>query len=437
MRWNQIYRFRYSVRSSLWIIPIIAIPFAMIATRLAHWLDPHVQWTFLGFGVKGAEALLQATVTATLSFLAFTFASLLVALQVASGQLTPRIIATILLSNNIVRYTVGLFIFTLLFAIGAQNRIETTVYQLPWFVAAVLASLCFAAFLFLIDYASRLLRPISILTRVANDGLSVIENVYPYLSRGPDAPLSQPQRLGPPDRVIHHRGSSGIVLAANLKALMAAAESTDGVIELAPQVGDFVAVDEPLFNLYGGARALDETPLRNAIAFGSERTMEQDPTFAFRIVVDIALKALSPAINDPTTAVLAIDQLHRMLRSVGRRDLRTDEILDASGRLRVISRTPNWDDFVNLAFSEIRACGANNLQIIRRLRAMIENLKETLPSHRHDELQRQLNLLDSEAKRLFRYPEELALAGIADSQGLGGHSSKYTLENKNNRIPGV
>ena len=275
------------------------------------------------------------------------------------------------------------------------------------------------------------------MTRVANDGLSVIENVYPYLSRGPDAPLSQPQRLGPPDRVIHHRGSSGIVLAANLKALMAAAESTDGVIELAPQVGDFVAVDEPLFNLYGGARALDETPLRNAIAFGSERTMEQDPTFAFRIVVDIALKALSPAINDPTTAVLAIDQLHRMLRSVGRRDLRTDEILDASGRLRVISRTPNWDDFVNLAFSEIRACGANNLQIIRRLRAMIENLKETLPSHRHDELQRQLNLLDSEAKRLFRYPEELALAGIADSQGLGGHSSKYTVENKNNRIPGV
>ena len=90
MRWNQIYRFRYSVRSSLWIIPIIAIPFAMMATRLAHWLDPHVQWTFLGFGVKGAEALLQATVTATLSFLAFTFASLLVALQVASGQLTPE-----------------------------------------------------------------------------------------------------------------------------------------------------------------------------------------------------------------------------------------------------------------------------------------------------------------------------------------------------------
>ena len=428
MRWNQIYRFRYSVRSSLWIIPIVAIPLAMIATRVAHWLDPRLQWTFLGFGVKGAEALLQATVTATLSFLAFTFASLLVALQVASGQLTPRIIATILLSNNIVRYTVGLFIFTFLFAIGVQNRIETKVYQLPLFVAAVLALLCFAAFLFLIDYASRLLRPVSILIRVGNYGLEVIESVYPELGPGPDVPPSQRQKLGRPDRVIHHRGSSGIILAANLESLTTAAEKTDGVIELAPQIGDFVAEDEPLFNLYGSARAVDEKVLRTAIVFGSERTMEQDPAFAFRIVVDIAIKALSPAINDPTTAVLAIDQLHRMLRSVGRRNLRTDEILDASGRLRVIFRTPNWDDFVHLAFTEIRAYGANNLQIVRRLRAMIENLKETLPSHRQNELQHELSLLDREAKRLFVYPEDLALAGIADSQGLGGHSSKIHPE---------
>ena len=102
----------------------------MFATRLAHWLDLRLQWTLLGFGVKGAEALLQATVTAALSFLVFTFGSLLVALQVASGQMTPRIIATTLLRINVVRYTVGLFIFTFLFAIGVQNRMETNVHQL-------------------------------------------------------------------------------------------------------------------------------------------------------------------------------------------------------------------------------------------------------------------------------------------------------------------
>ncbi|MGN6747970.1 MAG: DUF2254 domain-containing protein [Xanthobacteraceae bacterium] len=430
MYWRETYRVRQSLRSSLWVIPIIAIPFAMFATRLAHWLDGRLQWGFLDFGVKGAEALLQATATATLSFLVFTFGSLLVALQVASGQLTPRIIATTLLRNNVVRYTVGLFIFTFLFALGVQNRIETKVHQLPLIVAAALSLLCFAAFLYLIDYAARLLRPISILTRVGNDGLGVIESVYPDLNLGPGIPPSQRHELSRPDRVISHAGSSGIILAANIQAFRNAAERADGVVELVPQVGDFVAVDEPLFKLYGGARGIDETLLRDEIAFGSERTMEQDPTFAFRIVVDIALKALSPAINDPTTAVLAIDQLHRMLRSVGRRNLRTDEILDGSGRLRVIFRTPNWEDFVHLAFSEIRACGANNLQIVRRLRAMIENLKETLPEHRHGKLQIELSLLDREAERLFRYPEELALASIGDSQGLGGHSSRPRQENQ-------
>jgi len=241
-----------------------------------------------------------------------------IARGVASGQLTPRIIATTLLRNNVVRYTVGLFIFTFLFALGVQNRLESKVYQLPLIIAAILALLCFAAFLYLIDYAARLLRPISILTQVGNVGLAVIESVYPDLSRGPGIPPGQRHKLDPPQRVISHHGTSGIILAANLDRLRAAAEKANGVIELVPQVGDFVAVDEPLFNLYGSARGVDEDILRTAIAFGSERTMEQDPTFAFRIVIDIALKALSPAINDPTTAVLAIDQLHRMLRSICR-----------------------------------------------------------------------------------------------------------------------
>ena len=152
--------------------------------------------------------------------------------------------------------------------------------------------------------------------------------------------------------------------------------------------------------------------------------MDQDPTFAFRIVVDVALKALSPAINDPTTAVLAMDQLHRMLRTVGQRHLRTDELLDRSGQIRVIFRTPNWDDFVYLAFSEIRYSGSNNLQIVRRMRAMIENLVQTLPPNRRESLLRQLSLLDREVERIFTYPEELALARVADAQGLGGHSGK-------------
>ncbi|MBX9825417.1 MAG: DUF2254 domain-containing protein [Xanthobacteraceae bacterium] len=424
MKWGLWYRIRSYTKSSLWIVPFIAIPLEMVAIRVVDRIAPMMGWLFLGLGAQAARTMLETVVTASLSFLVFTFGSLLVAIQVAGGQLTPRIIATTLLRDNVVRYTVGLFIFTLLFALGAGNRLESSGHQFVIFVAALLGISCFAAFLYLIDYAARLLRPITILTRVASDGLGVIRAVYPEPTRGRDVPVQQRAGLGPPGRTVLHQGTSEIVVAVNVSSLMAQAEASGGVIEFGPQVGDFVAMDEPLFQLYGAADKLADADLVDTVAFGAERTMEQDPTFAFRIVIDIALRALSPAINDPTTAVLAIDQVHRLLRLVGQRDLRTDEILDRSDRLRVVVRTPNWDDFVNLAITEIRMCGASNMQVVRRLRAMIENLMQTLPAHRHAELERQLSLLERDVRKHYSYPEDLVLAGVADVQGLGGRSGQ-------------
>jgi uncharacterized membrane protein len=204
----------------------------------------------------------------------------------------------------------------------------------------------------------------------------------------------------------------------NLEALVAEAETGRGIIEFVPRVGDFIGADEPLFHLYGGAAAIDDWKLKAAVAFGPERTMEQDPTFAFRILVDIGLKALSPAINDPTTAVLVLDQLHRLLRSAGLRHLHDDTVRDGAGRPRLIFRTPNWEDFVHLAFTEIRHCGAGNIQIARRLRAMIENLVRTLPEHRHPVLTTELDLLNRAVERCFTSPEDQALARGSDTQGL-------------------
>ena len=422
MSWNQLYRLRSYLRSSLWIVPFIAIPLEFITARLLRDLDHWLGWSFLGFSAQGAEAMLQGLITATMSFVVFTFGSMLVAIQVASGQLTPRIIATTLLQDNVVRYSVGLFVFAFLFVVAAAGRMDTRVDQLAVFVSACLGIACIGTLLYLIDYAAKLLRPITILARVSRQGLAVIESVYPETSIGPDEPQSERETIGPPARTIYHQGASQVVLAIRVGTLLTKADKSNGVIEFIPQVGDFVGVDEPLFNLYGGAATIDERDLRAAIAFGPERTIEQDPTFAYRIVVDLALKALSPAINDPTTAVLAIDQLHRLLRAAGRRHLRTDEILDKSGNLRVVLRTPNWEDFVHLAFTEIRHCGANNIQIARRLRAVIENLMQTLPERRHPALQQELASLDGSMQTHFSNAEDLALARIPDSQGLGGHS---------------
>jgi uncharacterized membrane protein len=423
MNWSRLYGFKNYIKSSLWLVPFVAIPLELVTTRFLHRLDAWLGWSLLGFTQTGARVLLEAFATITLSFVVFTFGSLLIAIQVASAQLTPRLIATTLLRNRVVKYTVGLFIFTLMFALSAQNLMDKEVHQLVMLLATLLGIFSFAAFFHLIDYASRLLRPISLLAHVGAAGIAVTESIYPEAGHD-TTEEGETINLGPPGRVIRHQGASAIVVAVDLEALKAEAERSKGIVEFVPQIGDFVAIDDPLFNLYSGACSVDEHGLRSSIAFGSERAMDQDPTFAFRIVVDVALKALSPAINDPTTAVLAMDQLHRMLRTVGNRYLRTDELPDQSGQIRVIFRTPNWDDFVYLAFSEIRSCGSNNLQIVRRMRAMIENLVRTLPSCRRETLLRQLSLLDREVERIFTYPEELALARVADAQGLGGHSER-------------
>jgi uncharacterized membrane protein len=417
--WNVRYRVTSYIRSSLWIIPIVAVLLQQFLGRLLQAFDTQLGLTFLGFGIEGAKALFNAVITFSLSFIVFTFGSLLIAIQVSSGQYTPRIIATTLLRNNVIRYTVGLFVFTFLFAIRGLNQTETTVHQLVVLVTGLLGLICLAAFLYLIDYSARFLRPVSLMANVAEQGLAVIDNVYPeMLHREPKSTMLEID-AGPVERTILHRGTSAIVIAINTKRLIAEADKSNCVIEFAPQVGDFLGRDEPLFFLHGSASRVDERILCGSVIFGGERTMEQDPLFAFRILVDIAIKALSPAINDPTTGVLAIDQLQRLLRCAGQLELRTNYDSSHDGTLRLIVRKPNWEDFVHLTFTEIRFYGASNIQIARRLRASIMDLMSALPAERHPALRQELNLLDQVVEKSYVYPEDLALARIPDSQGLG------------------
>jgi uncharacterized membrane protein len=148
--------------------------------------------------------------------------------------------------------------------------------------------------------------------------------------------------------------------------------------------------------------------------------MEQDPAFAIRMIVDIASKGLSPAINDPTTAVLALDRIHHLLRDVGSRRFDDERVRDAAGRVRLIVRTPDWEDFVVLAVTEIRQFGGASIQIARRMRAMLEDLIATLPEERAKPLRMELTLLKRSAERFFQEPEDRALAETSDSQGVGG-----------------
>jgi len=425
MSWSSRYAIKSYLLSTVWIAPVIALALEQATFRIAYTYQLDFGWV-RGFAVgrEGIIAIADYVITSSIAFIVFTFSSLIVAIQVASGQLSPRIIATALLRDNAIRGSVAVFVYALLLAIAVKTRVDT----IPRFLVSmtgILGLVSVLVFMFLIDHAARLLRPVNIVWKIAQQGRQVIDDVYPNLLGASSAPPGAPEKLGPPERTILHGDRSAIVIAVNLDALVAEAKRADVVIELVPRVGDFVAKDDPLFQLRGGGvTKVDDRFLRNQVAFGRERTIEQDSTFAFRVIIDIAIKALSPAINDPTTAVIAIDQLQRLLRTVGSRDLRDERILDRDGQLRLIFHTPNWKDFVDLTFSEIRLYGAGNFQVVRRLRAMIESILQNLPERRVSALHQELDLLDRTVGKLYAFPEDLARSRASDSQGLGGASGR-------------
>ncbi len=420
MTWGRWYAAKSYMMSTLWLSPLAAFVLAQLTYRV-----PYVMGIHLGaipgfiYTDQGKISALEINITMNLTFIVFTFGSLLVALQIASAQLSPRIIATTLLRDNVIRFIVGLFAYGLVISLGARNRTET-IADFIISIAALWGLVSVVAFLFLIDYAARLLRPLSVIQRVADQGLKVFADVYPNAAGlRPDLPRPRADGL-PAGRTVAHVGKSGVILAVNIRALVAAAARFDGVVELVPQVGDFIATGQPLLIVHGGNNAIDDRRLAGQVAFGRERTIEQDSMFAFRVIVDIAIKALSPAINDPTTAVIAIDQLQHLLRDVGQRRLRGETILDATGQPRLILRTPNWEDFVQLSCSEIRYYGATNFQVARKLRATLLSLMHELPPYRTPALQREIDLLDWTLDGGFSLPADRDLARIADSQGLGG-----------------
>jgi uncharacterized membrane protein len=177
-----------------------------------------------------------------------------------------------------------------------------------------------------------------------------------------------------------------------------------------------------LFRLDDRDSPIEDARLSRLVQTGSERTFEQDPQFGFRLLVDMANAALSPAVNDPTTAVQALDELEELLRMLAPRRIRPAS-RDAAGAARLYYASGSWEDYVALACNEPRHCGADQPQVARRMRAMLADLLEVVPAPRRPALERQLELLDSSVRRAFSDPAERAIAEVPDRLGMGSSRS--------------
>jgi len=420
MTWLQRYRLRQHVTTAIWFFPSLGVAAALIAVRVLHWVEIRKDWDF-DVPRDTAMALMATLASSMFTFVVFVSSALLIIVQLASQQLTPRIIGLVL-KDPFTKLAMTLFVFTFVFALGALIRFgKDDVPLLTAQVAKWSSVFSVIVFLALLDHVARSIRPSGAVRRVARQGRAVIEAVYPRrLAEAPEGAAKPVEVTGEPACTVPSP-HDGVVLALDVRGLVAQAGRAECVIEVVPQVGDFVAAGDPLFRVYQSRTLPPVAALCQSIAIGDERTLEQDPTFAFRILVDIASKGLSPAINDPTTAVLAIDQIHHLLRNVGGRNLEDERVRDAAGRLRLVYRTPDWADFVQLAVTEIRHFGGTSIQVARRLRAMLENLIQTLPAERVGLLQLELDVLHRTAKRFFLEPEDRALADVSDFQGVGGN----------------
>jgi len=419
MLWLQRKRLRAFLKNSLWVVPVCCMLAALICAPLTRHWNSTLRVRFLSFGVQGARAAVGMIAASMLSFVVFFCSVLLLTVQIASGTLSPRIIVRPF-QSPVLKASLGLFVFTFIYGMAVLGRLEDEVLELPVFLTVLLSVASIGTFLFVVEFVGKELRPATVVARVAREGLQVIRSVYPLPWSGTtqlEAPILPKDRVC---RSLGHKGNPGVIVAFEIDRLFALAVKHACIIELVPQVGDYVAAGAPLFRIYAGDQRIRCRELRNAIAFGRERTMEQDPAFAFRIIIDIAEKALSPAINDPTTGVLAIDQIQCLLQEVGERDLSTGTVSDEDGQIRLVYRTPDWEDFVSLAVSEIRHYGGGSLQIVRRLRSMLVSLIAVLPPARAPFLQEQLDLLRAAVEKAFYDPWDRVHAEVADPQGLGG-----------------
>jgi uncharacterized membrane protein len=185
-------------------------------------------------------------------------------------------------------------------------------------------------------------------------------------------------------------------------------------------VGETLVEDAVLLRVRGSAQNLPEQLLRRAVRLATTRTHEQDPKYAIRLLVDIAIRALSPAINDPTTAVQALDQIEDLLRRLGRRQLDAGYARDGTGTIRVTFPVPTWQDYLALSFDEIRLFGATSVQVVRRLRSALVGLADTVAGQeRRDEVLRYLDHLNRGVGRSGFDDQDQAAALLQDRQGLG------------------
>ncbi|WP_234323707.1 DUF2254 domain-containing protein [Streptomyces sp. NRRL F-2580] len=418
--WAARFRLMQYVKASLWIIPLIGLLLGALLAEWAAGVEGAGWWPdSWRYSASTASSVLSSVVGAMVALLGFVVTIGVLVVQQATGTLSPRYMR-LWYRDRLQKAVLATFAGTFAYAFSLLRRIESDmVPDLGVTLSGVAVSLSLVLLLIYLNRFTHNLRPVAIADLVGRLGEKVLLRATERIHHSSAHDGSTPPSAGPVTLIRSERG--GVIQAFDAAGLIATAVRHDCVLVLAHQVGDFVPPGTSLVEAHGCARAPDPRRLTGLVALGTERTIEQDPAFALRVLVDIAIRALSPAVNDPTTAVQVLNHIDTFLHVVGRARLRGRYVLaDGEGRPRLVVEGRGWEDYLELGVTEIREYGATSLQVCRRLRALLDDLLETLPDERLPAVRAELALLDEAVRRAFTDPARRAAARTADRQGLGG-----------------
>lgn len=427
-----LYKLYTNIRSSLWLIPVLcvvvgaAISFSTLAIDQAY--DYQLISPSLVGGPDAALQILSTVATSMMSLTALVLTIVLVAVQLAMGQFSPRIVQR-LLRDRPSQLAIGLFVATFVHALLTIRDVKTGSGSDPGQVPGVavlttfvLSLACIAVLVMYVHHVGQALR-ISALVELAGDQTRLlVDRIYP---QGPGS-------TGPVDPLVLPARASGVLTYVAHEKLVETARVNGVTLELVPALGDYVPAGAPLFRIdepTGGGGAVQRDKIYNGVILGMERTLDQDVAYGLRLLVDMIERSLSDSRwQDPTTAVQAIDRLHDCMRQLATRPIPDGLYHDAEGRLRLVQRVMTWESYVHLAFDEIRLAGAGSPQVARRMKAALLDLLSVVPPDRRSVLEEQLDLLDVGTRNAMDDPRDAAMSEQPDQGGFGQQSTDWTSQ---------
>jgi uncharacterized membrane protein len=405
-----------------WVLPFGYI----VAAVVLGFVLPRIDRQFIPGGwqtitVASETAILSSIASGMMALTGIVFSMVLVSVQVAGSAYSPRLVQW-LVHDAILRHGLGVFTGTFLFALMALAALdESGSGRVPYLTTTVAMIWLLGSIMLLIGLIERVgrLYVTNVLAVVGNRGRRVIAAMYaPHPTMVATPHPSELTSRAPTQEIVYH-GPPLVLVALDTDRLVRVAQKAGGLIRLEYAVGDLVADGLPIAHIFGAASRIDARLVQKGIILGPERTAVQDPKYPIRLLVDIAIRALSPAVNDPTTAVQALNQIDDLLRRLGRVRLDVGRMADKKGTLRLLYPTPTWEDFMDLALLEILYYGAGAVQVMRRLGALLDDLDATVIPSNQEEVRKYQARLHRQIEQSFRRTDLREEAEEIDRQGLG------------------